>query len=216
MLPADFVIVEDLPDWCKRPDFETSVWLNGALEQLWPHLSAALSDKIGTVVGNILAKITPLGISLSFSEFTRTEPLQSWSVKKTGTPSRSSREEIILDLDVRWCGNPTVVLNVEIMGLPLKVRLNELQIVGPMRICLANFDDRLPCFHLMKVCVRGAAVGEVPTQVGRRGHRLASRGERDGHRNHREESGKGVGVAQVRQGAHRCRQGGPQRRSARG
>ena len=144
-------IVEDLPDWCKRPDFETSVWLNGALEQLWPHLSAALSDKIGTVVGNILAKITPLGISLSFSEFTLgTEPLQIRSLKKTGTLA-SSREEIILDLDVRWCGNPTVVLNVEIMGLPLKVRLNELQIVGPMRICLANFDDRLPCFHLMKV-----------------------------------------------------------------
>ena len=70
-------IVEDLPDWCKRPDFEAGVWLNpGALEQLWPHLSAALSDKIGTVVGNILAKITPLGISLSFSEFTLgTEPL---------------------------------------------------------------------------------------------------------------------------------------------
>lgn len=144
-------IVEDLPDWCKRPDFETCVWLNGALEQLWPHLSAALSDKIGTVVGNILAKITPLGISLSFSEFTLgTEPLYIRSVKKTGTLASSS-EEIILDLDVRWCGNPTVVLNVEIMGLPLKIRLNELQIVGPMRICLARFDDRLPCFHLMKV-----------------------------------------------------------------
>ena len=43
------------------------------------------------------------------------------------------------------------MLNVEIMGLPLKVRLNELQIVGPMRICLAKLRRPTAVFHLMKV-----------------------------------------------------------------
>ena len=57
----------------------------------------------------------------------------------------------MLDFDARWCGDPTIVLNVAIMGLTLRVRLQELQVLGPLRVCLANFDDRLPCFHVLKV-----------------------------------------------------------------
>ena len=49
-------IVADLPEWCKRPGHETNVWLNAALAQLWPHLSTALSEKIGGAIGKILAK----------------------------------------------------------------------------------------------------------------------------------------------------------------
>ena len=36
-------------------------------------------------------------------------------------------------------------------GLTLAVRLDELQIDGNLRLVLANFDDKLPCFHMLKV-----------------------------------------------------------------
>ena len=72
------------------------------------------------------------------------------SVKQTGSLS-TSKDEVVLDFDARWCGDPTIVLNVAIMGLTLRVRLQELQVLGPLRVCLANFDDRLPCFHVLKV-----------------------------------------------------------------
>ena len=55
-----------------------------------------------------------------------------------------------LDFDVRWCGDPTVVLDVVVMGLTLQVKLQELQLLGPLRVVLSSFDDKLPCFHLMK------------------------------------------------------------------
>ena len=144
-------LTADLPEWVRRPEFETNAWLNGALEQLWPHLSHALSDKIGTAVGKVLARITPLGITLSFREFNLgNEPMRLLSVKQTGSLS-TSKDEVVLDFDARWCGDPTIVLNVAIMGLTLRVRLQELQVLGPLRVCLANFDDRLPCFHVLKV-----------------------------------------------------------------
>ena len=37
------------------------------------------------------------------------------------------------------------------LGLPLIVRLNELQLIGPLRLCLADFDNNLPCFHMLKI-----------------------------------------------------------------
>ena len=150
-------IVADLPEWCKRPGYETSVWLNGIITQLWPHLSTALSDKIGAALGKILAKITPLGISLSFREFKLgNESLNVLSVRKARAnfkreTATSGDDEVVLDLDIRWCGDPTLVLDVVIMGLTLQVRLSELQLLGPLRIVLGKFDDKLPCFHMMKV-----------------------------------------------------------------
>jgi hypothetical protein len=71
-------------------------------------------------------------------------------VKKVGN-ARNSHDEVVLDLDVRWCGNPTVVLHVVFMGVTLEVRLDELQISGTLRVVLADLDDVLPCFHLLKV-----------------------------------------------------------------
>ena len=59
-------------------------------------------------------------------------------------------DEVTLDFDVRWCGDPTVVLDVVVMGLTLQVKLQELQLLGPLRVVLSSFDDKLPCFHLMK------------------------------------------------------------------
>ena len=152
-------IVADLPEWCKRPGHETNVWLNAALAQLWPHLSIALSDKIGGALGKILAKITPMGVSMSFREFNLgNESLNLLSVRKaqsnsfgTGGGVRGAEaREVILDFDVRWCGDPTVVLDVVVMGLTLQVKLQELQLLGPLRVVLSSFDDKLPCFHLMK------------------------------------------------------------------
>ena len=143
-------IVGDLPQWCKRPDHETTSWLNGLLAELWPQLSAALSEKIGTAVGKKLARISPMGLNLSFKEFgLGNEAISLLSVRKVGRARDTN--EVILDFDMRWCGDPTVVLNASVLGLPLIVRLNELQLIGPLRLCLADFDNNLPCFHMLKI-----------------------------------------------------------------
>ena len=143
-------IVGDLPQWCKRPDHETTSWLNGLLAELWPQLSAALSEKIGTAVGKKLARISPLGLNLSFKEFgLGNEAISLLSVRKVGRAKDTN--EVILDFDMRWCGDPTIVLNASVLGLPLMVRLNELQLIGPLRLCFADFDNNLPCFHMLKI-----------------------------------------------------------------
>lgn len=143
-------IVGDLPQWCKKPDHETTVWLNGLLAELWPQLSAALSEKIGTAVGKKLARISPLGLNLSFKEFgLGNEAISLLSVRKVGRVKDTN--EVILDFDMRWCGDPSIVLNASVLGLPLMVRLNELQLIGPLRLCFADFDNNLPCFHMLKI-----------------------------------------------------------------
>ena len=140
----------DLPQWCKKPDHETTVWLNGLLAELWPQLSAALSEKIGTAVGKKLARISPLGLNLSFKEFgLGNEAISLLSVRKVGRVKDTN--EVILDFDMRWCGDPSIVLNASVLGLPLMVRLNELQLIGPLRLCFADFDNNLPCFHMLKI-----------------------------------------------------------------
>ena len=143
-------IVGDLPQWCKKPDHETTAWLNGLLAELWPQLSAALSEKIGTAVGKKLARISPLGLNLSFKEFgLGNEAISLLSVRKVGRAKDTN--EVILDFDMRWCGDPTIVLNASVLGLPLMVRLDELQLIGPLRLCFADFDNNLPCFHMLKI-----------------------------------------------------------------
>ena len=102
-------IVGDLPQWCKKPDHETTAWLNGLLAELWPQLSGALSEKIGTAVGKKLARISPLGLNLSFKEFgLGNEAISLLSVRKVGRVKDTN--EVILDFDMRWCGDPSICL----------------------------------------------------------------------------------------------------------
>ena len=82
-------VIGEMPQWCKHPEYETITWLNAALAQLWPQLSAALSTTIGGAVGKILAKISPLGLSLSFKEFSLgTEVRAPLNLKPVNDPSR--------------------------------------------------------------------------------------------------------------------------------
>ena len=125
-------LMADVPQWCKRPNFETTVWLNSAIKTLWPRLSAALSQTIGNVLSRRLSRVSPLGMSLRIKEFQLgSESLNLLSVNNVANRNKSANTDgssVVLDLDVRWTGNPTVVLAVGYRGLPLTVRLSELQV----------------------------------------------------------------------------------------
>ena len=125
-------LMADVPQWCKRPNFETTVWLNSAIKTLWPRLSAALSKTIGNVLSRRLSRVSPLGMSLRIKEFQLgSESLNLLSVNNVANRNKSANTDgssVVLDLDVRWTGNPTVVLAVGYRGLPLTVRLSELQV----------------------------------------------------------------------------------------
>ena len=62
-------LMADVPQWCKRPNFETTAWLNSAIKTLWPRLSAALSKTLGNVLSRRLSRVSPLGMSLRIKEF---------------------------------------------------------------------------------------------------------------------------------------------------
>eukprot|EP00854_Cymbomonas_tetramitiformis_P031808 gene31808-40118_t len=141
-------ICEELPPWVKFPDYERVEWLNKLVAKLWPHISNATGTTVLDVVGPILKKSVPKGLaSVEFTKLTLgTLAPQFGGIKAFSLQS----SEIILDLNIKWGGDPDISLSVKpsllayAVGLP--IQLTDFQLFGTMRIVLSPLLDQFPCF----------------------------------------------------------------------
>ncbi|KAK8459290.1 hypothetical protein SEVIR_2G117100v4 [Setaria viridis] len=111
---------DNFPEWISFPQFEQVKWLNKHLSKLWPFIAEAATAVVKESVEPLLDDYRPPGIkSLKFSKFS----LGTVSPKIEGIRIQNLQPgQIIMDIDFRWGGNPSIILAVDaaVASLPIQ------------------------------------------------------------------------------------------------
>ncbi|KAK9147628.1 hypothetical protein Scep_006385 [Stephania cephalantha] len=134
---------ENFPEWISFPQFEQVKWLNKLLTKMWPYIAEATSLVIKESVEPLLEEYRPPGItSLKFSKLT----LGNVAPKIEGIRVQSlNKGQITMDIDLRWGGNPSIILAVEAaLVASIPIQLKDLQVFIVARV-IFQLSDEIPC-----------------------------------------------------------------------
>ncbi|CAO2825840.1 unnamed protein product [Amaranthus hypochondriacus] len=136
---------EQYPPWVIFPQMEKLKWLNAQLNKLWPYIDEAASELIRSSVEPVLEQYRPVILaSLKFKKLT----LGTVAPQFTGICILDSDpEEIIMEIELQWDGNPNIVLDVKThVGVALPIQVKNIGFTGLFRIIFKPLVDQFPCF----------------------------------------------------------------------
>ncbi|KAH0456872.1 hypothetical protein IEQ34_014779 [Dendrobium chrysotoxum] len=141
---------DKFPEWISFPAFEQVKWLNKQLSKLWPFIAEAATAVVKESVEPLLDDYRPSGItSLRFSKFS----LGSVPPKIEGIKVQSLKKgQIIMDIDLRWGGDPSIILAVEALVASLPIQLKDLQVFTIVRV-IFQLSDEIPCISAVVVAL---------------------------------------------------------------
>ncbi|KNC56105.1 plant synaptotagmin [Thecamonas trahens ATCC 50062] len=137
-----------LPPWVSSPHVHQVEWLNIIVEKMWPYLHVAIEDAIVEKVTPLFEKRPSVVSEVGFASC----DFGTIPFLLTGLEIHDSEaEEVLLDLDFRWAGNPDLALWLKAKGVPLTVRFTDFQLYGTFRIGLKPLMQQLPGFGAISV-----------------------------------------------------------------
>lgn len=141
---------DNYPEWISFPAFEQVKWLNKQLGKLWPFIADAGSMVIKESVEPLLDDYRPPGItSLKFSKLS----LGNVSPKIEGIRVQSLKKgQITMDIDLRWGGDPSIILAVEALVASLPIQLKDLQVFTVIRV-IFQLSEEIPCISAVVVAL---------------------------------------------------------------
>ncbi|ONK72718.1 uncharacterized protein A4U43_C04F22410 [Asparagus officinalis] len=141
---------DNYPEWISFPAFEQVKWLNKQLSKLWPFIAEAASMVIKESVEPMLEDYRPPGItSLKFSKLS----LGYVSPKIEGIRVQSlTKGQITMDIDLRWGGDPSIILAVEALVASLPIQLKDLQVFTVIRV-IFQLSEEIPCISAVVVAL---------------------------------------------------------------
>ncbi|KAM0935165.1 putative C2 domain, calcium-dependent lipid-binding transcriptional regulator, plant [Dioscorea sansibarensis] len=141
---------DNYPDWISFPQYEQVKWLNKQLAKLWPFIAEAAQVVVKESVEPLLDDYRPSGISsLKFSKFS----LGNVSPKIEGIRVQSLKEgQITMDIDLRWGGDPSIILAVEALVASLPIQLKDLQVFTIIRV-IFQLSEEIPCISAVVVAL---------------------------------------------------------------
>ncbi|KAL9303853.1 hypothetical protein ACSQ67_021116 [Phaseolus vulgaris] len=133
---------DNLPEWISFPVYEQVKWLNKKLNKLWPFVAEAATLVIKESVEPLLEEYRPTGISsLKFSKLS----LGNVAPKIEGIRVQSlTKGQIIMDIDFRWGGDPSIILAVEAALVSIPIQLKDLQVFTIIRV-IFQLAEEIPC-----------------------------------------------------------------------
>ncbi|CAD7701174.1 unnamed protein product [Ostreobium quekettii] len=141
------------PTWLQYTDKEKVVFLNKFLEQAWPFYDKAVCTTIKEVVEPIMNDFKPVGFNrIGFKSITFGDvPIRIEGVRVDTT--EGDDRSIIMDLDVRWCGDASIVLAIELTGEATRMapKITDIQLVGGIRVVMKPLVDVIPGFGAVVV-----------------------------------------------------------------
>lgn len=138
-------LLPEIPLWIKNPDYDRLDWLNKFVECMWPYLNKAICKTARTIAKPIIAEQIPK-YKIDSVEF---EELNLGSLPPTfqGMKVYSTDEkELIMELSMKWAGNPNIIVAVKAFGLRATVQVVDLQVFASPRIMLKPLVPSFPCF----------------------------------------------------------------------
>ncbi|CAI8613043.1 unnamed protein product [Vicia faba] len=142
---------ENLPEWISFPVYEQVKWLNKLLSKLWPFVADAATMVIRESVEPLLEEYRPTGItSLKFSKLS----LGNVAPKIEGIRVQNLKKgQIIMDIDFRWGGDPSIVLAVEAaLVASIPIQLKDLQVFTIIRV-IFQLAEEIPCISAVVVAL---------------------------------------------------------------
>lgn len=142
---------DNLPEWISFPVYEQVKWLNKELTKLWPFVAEAATLVIRESVEPLLEEYRPPGItSLKFSKLS----LGNVAPKIEGIRVQSlTKGQIIMDIDFRWGGDPSIILAVEAaLVASIPIQLKDLQVFTIVRV-IFQLAEEIPCISAVVVAL---------------------------------------------------------------
>lgn len=141
---------DSFPEWISFPQFEQVKWLNKHLSKLWPFVVEAATVVVKESVEPLLDDYRPPGIkSLKFRKFS----LGNVSPKIEGIRIQNLQPgQIIMDIDFRWGGNPSIILAVDAVVASLPIQLKDLEVYTVIRVIFQLSED-IPCISAVVVAL---------------------------------------------------------------
>ncbi|CAH8337290.1 unnamed protein product [Eruca vesicaria subsp. sativa] len=141
---------DNFPQWISFPAFEQVKWLNKLLGKMWPFIAEAATMVIRDSVEPLLEDYRPPGItSLKFSKLT----LGNVAPKIEGIRVQSFKEgQVTMDVDLRWGGDPNIVLGVTALVASIPIQLKDLQVFTVARV-IFQLADEIPCISAVVVAL---------------------------------------------------------------
>ncbi|XP_062190758.1 calcium-dependent lipid-binding protein [Phragmites australis] len=149
---------DNFPEWISFPQFEQVKWLNKYLSKLWPFVAQAATAVIKESVEPLLDDYRPPGIkSLKFSKFS----LGNVSPKIEGIRIQNLEPgQIIMDIDFRWGGDPSIILAVDAVVASLPIQLKDLQVYTVIRVVF-QLSEEIPCISAVVVALLAEAQPKI-------------------------------------------------------
>ncbi|XP_060205097.1 calcium-dependent lipid-binding protein-like [Lycium barbarum] len=141
---------DKFPEWISFPVFEQVKWLNKQLSKLWPFVADAGEAIIKDSVEPILEDYRPPGISsMKFSKLS----LGTVAPKIEGIRVQSLKKgQIIMDIDLRWGGDPNIVIEVDAVVASIPIQLKDLQVFTVIRV-IFQLAEEIPCISAVVVAL---------------------------------------------------------------
>ncbi|KAH0724099.1 hypothetical protein AABB24_017039 [Solanum stoloniferum] len=141
---------DKFPEWISFPVFEQVKWLNKQLSKLWPFVADAGEAIIKDSVEPILEDYRPPGISsLKFSKLS----LGTVAPKIEGIRVQNLKKgQIIMDIDLRWGGDPNIVIEVDAVVASIPIQLKDLQVFTVIRV-IFQLAEEIPCISAVVVAL---------------------------------------------------------------
>ncbi|KAJ4778702.1 Calcium-dependent lipid-binding (CaLB domain) family protein [Rhynchospora pubera] len=141
---------DNFPEWISFPSFEQVKWLNKQLSKMWPFVAEAARVVVKETVEPLLDDYRPAGIkSLKFNKFF----LGNVPPKIEGIKVQSlTKGQIIMDIDFRWGGDPSIILGVDAVVASLPIQLKDLQVFTVIRVVF-QLCEEIPCISAVVVAL---------------------------------------------------------------
>lgn len=138
-------LLPEIPQWVKNPDYDRVDWLNKFIENMWPYLDKAICKTAKNIAKPIIAEQIPK-YKIDSVEF---EALTLGSLPPTFQGMKvyaTDEKELIMELSMKWAGNPNITVAVKAFGLRATVQVVDLQVFAAPRITLKPLVPSFPCF----------------------------------------------------------------------
>ena len=138
-----------IPPWLSFPDLEKADFIATIVAQMWPSLKEATEATIEQVVTPLMDQLKPPFLtSLTFHRL----DLGNVPPSIPGVKLQSSEEdELMLDVEVEFAGNPNIVIEAKAGPAPINVHVADFFFRGTVRAVLKPLINEIPCFAAVSV-----------------------------------------------------------------
>ena len=139
-----------IPPWISFPDIEKADFITTLCTQMWPSIKQATEAQLRAQLPPIIDKLKPpflTSITFNRLDLGNIPP----SIPGVRLQQTDSADELMLDMEVEFSGNPQIIIEASTGPVSVTVRVEDFFFRGTVRALLKPLIDEIPCFAAISV-----------------------------------------------------------------